>query len=315
MSGGELADIFLNLFDDFERESQGISGRFIGPAETFSALNPREEIFQLFPERLGFLDLDFFMRDLKSIFSENLRTLGLVIERDISIFLEDSDFALSLGREAGSGQVRDRTIFEFDADIRNVFKGCEHVNSNRIETLHLGLYETLHDINVVNHHVKHHAAILNARSKRTQTVDFEEADVSCDLFDAAETGIVAFNMAHLKGAIFFPGQLEEFVGFFEAQGEGFFNEGVDARAKKFPGNGSVGCRRSGNADGLRLSHEIPEIGCEGDFQGVRPFLFRSVQVADADQFRLIQRSQNPGVFLAHMPNPNHSNFNLMSHFR
>ena len=111
--------------------------------------------------------------------------------------------------------IRDSAILELHADVRNILKRGEHIHADGIKAGYLGLYAHKYDVQVMDHEIKHDAAVIDAAGEWPEAVDLKEANIFSDLFDTFETGIMTFDMTNLKGAMMLTGQGEEFICFFQ----------------------------------------------------------------------------------------------------
>jgi len=64
----------------------------------------------------------------------DLATLILVIEREISVFLKDSNLAHTLGADAAGGHICDATVFEVKSRVCDVFALAEHGHADCVDT-------------------------------------------------------------------------------------------------------------------------------------------------------------------------------------
>src|SRR4029450_2037508 len=102
-------------------------------------------------ERFAVFDLDPVTPNLFSDASINLAALILIIEREICVFLKDSNLAHPLGADAAGGHICDATVFKVESRVCNVFALAKHGNADRVDTPKRRADEMQNDFEIVNH--------------------------------------------------------------------------------------------------------------------------------------------------------------------
>src|ERR1051325_3843812 len=64
----------------------------------------------------------------------DLAALILIIEREICVFLKDSDLAHPFGADAAGGHIRNATIFKVKPRVSDIFAVAEHGYTDRVDT-------------------------------------------------------------------------------------------------------------------------------------------------------------------------------------
>src|SRR5215211_9359551 len=81
----------------------------------------------------------------------DLAALILIIEREIRVFLKDSDLAHPLGADAAGSHVCHATVFKVESRVCNVFALTKHGNADRVDTPNRRTDEMQNDFEIVNH--------------------------------------------------------------------------------------------------------------------------------------------------------------------
>src|SRR6478672_2985069 len=81
----------------------------------------------------------------------NFAALILIIERDIRVFLKNSNLAHPLGTDAAGGHVCHATVFKVESRVRNVFALAQHRHADCVDTPKRRADEIQDDFEIVNH--------------------------------------------------------------------------------------------------------------------------------------------------------------------
>src|SRR6266404_6859049 len=85
-----------------------------------------DEGSELTLERLAVFDLDLRARDFPVHAPIDFAALILVIEREISVFLKDTNLTHALGTDPARRDIRDATVFETQPRVGDVFAAAQH---------------------------------------------------------------------------------------------------------------------------------------------------------------------------------------------
>ena len=81
----------------------------------------------------------------------DLAALILIIEREIRVFLKDSNLAHPLGADAAGGHICDATVFKVESRVCYVFALAKHGYADRIDTPKRRTDEMQNNLEIVNH--------------------------------------------------------------------------------------------------------------------------------------------------------------------
>src|SRR5262249_32146223 len=77
--------------------------------------------------------------------------LVLIIEREIRVFLENSDLAHSLRADPAGGHIRHATVFETEPRVGDIFAGAKHGHTDRVNAAKRRAHKIQNDFQIVNH--------------------------------------------------------------------------------------------------------------------------------------------------------------------
>src|SRR5262249_25229031 len=135
------------------------------------------------------------------------RIFAAVVERDVLLGLEKTQFADTLGGDAAGGEVGDTSGFEFDANVGNVYFAGQDREADGANLFDRRVHEGQHDVEVVNHQVEDDVDVERARREHAEPVNFEKHGAGDDRKRGANCGIEALEMSDLHDAA---GALREF---------------------------------------------------------------------------------------------------------
>ena len=158
------------------------------------------------------------------------------------------------------------------------------------------------DVEVVDHKVEHDVDIETAWGKNTHAVDLEEERQACDLLHRLDDGVEAFEMADLENAAVLAGGRDQRVGGFEIEGDGLFDEQIDARFEKVESHGRMVRGGNGNDGGIHLTLELAVIAKSFAVMLLGNGLGSiHVLIDDSDEIRGGQAAEDSRVLLAEGP--------------
>ena len=102
-------------------------------------------------EGFAFLDGDGLAFDFFTIELHDDAVLFLVIQREVSVFLEDANFPEFIAADAAGGDVGYAAVFEAEADIGDVFTFAEDGDADGVHAEDGGADEVEDDFDIMNH--------------------------------------------------------------------------------------------------------------------------------------------------------------------
>ena len=109
--------VILDLFQNLKREGQGGASFFTGYDGAFLVADTVDEMRKFFLQRVAFCDVNFLVMDVAVGFRVDQGLLRHVVERDIGVVLENTDFSDDVVCHAAGGQVANRMIGEADTRV------------------------------------------------------------------------------------------------------------------------------------------------------------------------------------------------------
>ena len=243
--------------------------------------------------------------------AQEVAGLVFVIEREVGVFLEDTDFANAVLADPAGGEVGDAAGFEMEADVGDVLAAAEDRNSDRVHARDRRADEVQDDFDVVDHQVQYDPDVGAAVRVWREAGNLEEARVFQLGFERVKDRVEAFDMADLEDAAFRGGELRELTRVGGRVGDRLFDEEVLAlREEGFADLVMGGCRGA-DRGGIDQRGEFLE---RGRGFGV---VFRShgmgglaVGVEDRSKRRPVDLAVNPRVVDAHMADSDHACFDV-----
>ncbi len=167
----------------------------------------------------------------------------------------------------------------------------------------------VHNINVVNHQVQHHADIDAPKCHRADAMHFHEPGFKTMPVQGPHDGIKAFRMPDLQHAPAVTGQIDDGPRFQQTGRQRFFNQQVRPSPEKFLGQGAMLYGRRGDAGGLGRDARGEQIRRGAEGRAMKLFARRGgprrVRVADAYQSAAGLLRINAGVVAAHAAGAGH----------
>ena len=143
-----------------------------------------------------------------------------------------------------------------------------------------------HDIEIMDHQIKHDVDIQTPRSESGQTMDFKKLRFGGHLNRCSDDGIEALHVTGLQDASMSRRGINEQAGFIQGGSNRLLHQEIDTVLQEFDSNARVIRCRYRKTNGIDLPEEVPVVGpCLGvvslsDFSGtVRK------DVDDPDEFR------------------------------
>src|ERR1700676_341496 len=122
-------DLLCNFHGQLERGGRLETGDLRLPA----GAGAFEKRGQLTFERLALFDFNFRSRNLPLHAPINFAALVFVIEREISIALENANLSHALGTNAARCDVRNATVFKAQSRVRDVFAPAQNRDADRVD--------------------------------------------------------------------------------------------------------------------------------------------------------------------------------------
>jgi hypothetical protein len=149
--------------------------------------------------------------------------------------------------------------------------------------------EPLHDVEIVNHQIKHDVDIQRARGELTDAMDLEIDGLANVRPQRNECRIETLEMAHLKNGIAFAGSTNHLIRFFERPRDRLFDENVNAGLEQSARDFTVHLGRHCEAGGIYLADQHAPISGPINFSFAAAFSANRagsffVQIADRDKF-------------------------------
>ena len=156
---------------------------------------------------------------------------------DVGVVAHDADLALGLhgdaaGGDVGHGRVAVGHAREFEARVADVLGLAKHAHGAGTNLDGLRTEEHEEDVDVVDHHVEHHAHVDAAEGHGADAVHLHEARHQAELADGHHHRVVAHHVAHLQHGAALGGSIGNGARLGGRGGERLLDQAVDARGKE-----------------------------------------------------------------------------------
>ena len=222
--------------------------------------------------------------------------LGLVVEGEVGVVLEDAEFAEFFGADAAGGDIGDAASFEADACVGDVIASGEDGDPDGVDAFDGAFDEVEDDFEVVDHEIEDDADVDGAVGEGGEPVGFDEDRAGETGFEETEDRVEAFDVADLEDEAAVASEVGEGLGLFGIIGDGFFDEDVFAEREEVAADVEVGDGGGGDGDGAGAGGEVVEggdgAGIEfgGDFCGAS-----GVGVEDGGEVDAWEGGEDAGV--------------------
>ena len=142
----------------------------------------------------------------------NFACLVFVVERQIRVFLEHSNFTHSLWTDPARSDVGDTTVLETNSRVGNIFAFAQHWHAHGVNALDGGAHEMQNDFQIVDHQIKHDPDIGAAVGIRGKAVRFDETRMRQSRFKRAQYRIESLDVSDLQNQSVPAGQFRELSG-------------------------------------------------------------------------------------------------------
>ena len=192
--------------------------------------------------------------------------LGLVVEGEVGVVLEDAEFAEFFGADAAGGDIGDAASFEADACVGDVFASGEDGDPDGVDAFDGAFDEVEDDFEVVDHEIEDDADVDGAVGEGGEPVGFDEDRAGETGFEETEDRVEAFDVADLEDEAAVASEVGEGLGLFGIIGDGFFDEDVFAEREEVAADVEVGNGGGGDGDGAGAGGEVVEGGDGAGFE-------------------------------------------------
>ena len=229
---------------------------------------------------------------------------GCKIDADGRFGGPDLHQAAGLGINAVGRQIGDAAVIKSHARLHRVFVCAQERNAEGIHAADLCIRQIENQIEVVNHHVMHHADI--GRTKGVGAQSF-----AADVFRPAAVlprhlcgRVEAFDVAYLQQRCMPLADSDDGLRIAEVGSQRFFHEDGNLVVEEFAGHRTMQRCRDDDARGVHLANQLAEVGGPVGSVGLGDGLCGGgVDISDGDQFHAIQPGQDAGVVFTQRPAP------------
>ncbi len=121
-----------------------------------------------------------------------------------------------------------------------------------------------HDVDVVNHHVQHHAHVDAAERHRADAGDFHEPRLDFEPGHRPDRRIEPLDMSHLHRYVLPLGRIDDLPGLGNVLGQGLFDQAGDLPLDALLGDAQMKLGWYGDGDGIDLSQQVFNTFGHGD---------------------------------------------------
>ncbi len=178
------------------------------------------------------------------------------IGRQVGIALEDSQSTFGLHTDPAAGDVRDTAIGEADPGVGDVDIVREYRAPHCVDTLHRRAYETVDEIDIVDHQIQHYAHIESTRLVGCDPVRLDELWLIHVFRESYDSRIEALEVSYLQHERFFCRQFDEFMGLVHRGCYRFLQQYVDAIIQQCARNLEMRRRRRGDRDRADIADQV-----------------------------------------------------------
>src|SRR5205085_11996855 len=94
--------------------------------------------------------------------------------REVDRGLKESDLTPAFATDPARRQVRDTTVRESKANVRDIDPAGQHRDANGFDRLDVSFHQRQHHVQVVNHQIEYDVDVQAAIGKRSEPVDLDE---------------------------------------------------------------------------------------------------------------------------------------------
>ena len=129
--------------------------------------------------------------------SENQAFFLGVIHRHPGIGRRDAQASFHLHRHTRSVEPRHTTVFKGDPGIAHIFGRPNHTHAGSDDILHRRFHQSQNNVDVVDHHVQHHAHIDGTERQRANANGLNKAGGKVQFRHSADGRVETFGVADL----------------------------------------------------------------------------------------------------------------------
>ena len=229
-----------------------------------------------------------------------------VVDAHVGVGGEEPHLALGLEGQPRGGEIGHRAVGVLDAGVGDVFKITHDSDAHGAHFLDRGADEALHDVDVVDHHVEHHAHVDGAKRHGADAVDFNELGGQGEFLERDERRVETLGVADLHDAALAGGKFDDGPAVLDVGGQGLFNQQIDTFAQKQLGDGAVMHRGRGDGGGANMEARGQKLGDRGKGPAVvlrgDPLGGGAVGVDHRGELKARHAGVIAGVMLAHAAN-------------
>lgn len=246
--------------------------------------------------------------------AEKIAALVLVIEGEVSVFLEDADFADAVLADPAGGDIGDAAVGKAEADIRDIFATAEHRDADRVDAFDGRLDKVEDDLDVVDHEVEHHTNVGAAVWVGGKAGDLEKSRVLEARFQGGESRVEALDVADLEDAATGGGKLRHFAGLFGRFRDGFFHEEVLAGGQQGHRDAVMSHRGRANRGSIDKAGKFLQ-GCGGPDTkfGGHGFAGFAVAVKNSRERSILEFRVDPGMVGSHVAHADNTSTKFVIH--
>src|SRR5215469_2492381 len=186
--------------------------------------------------------------------------LLLQVQRQVRVVLEDAQLALGLHADARGRRVGHAAVGETDAGVGDIDFVRKHRGPDRIDRGYRRRDDGLHDVDVVDHEIKHHVHIRAALTVRRQPVTFDEARGLQVGLGGEDRGVEALEVPDLQDPPRALRDADEFLRLRRRLGDRLLDQYVGARPQEVAGNRKVRRGRRDHAHRVDLAEQLAVVG-------------------------------------------------------
>src|SRR5712692_1227373 len=236
----------------------------------------------------------------------NRSVIRRVVDGDVIARLKETHLANPLSTHPRGGDVRYRAGREFQSRIGGIDALSQDRNTHRVQRSYLDLLanQPLHDVQIVNHQIKHDVDVQASRRELAYAMNLKIDGIVHMWPQSDKRGIEAFGVTDLQHRAAFLPRSDHAIRFFQRARDWFLNQHVNAGFEQAASDLTMRFGRHRQTHGVDFTNQRAPVG--GHTRGIlvgNPASLCLIKIADArklpEPFRR-QRGMSTRVLAAEM---------------
>jgi hypothetical protein len=191
--------------------------------------------------------------------------------------------------------------------VSHIFVSAQDRDTHGFDRADRRPHERQYQIEVVNHQIQDRANVLRAAGEESEPMAGDEFGAQWPCEQVLESWVESFDVADLEECALACSKRYEVLRFGRRCRQRFFHKNRDALVEKVGRDPVVMDGRCGDDGGIDVRQQGVAVNvcagaaAQGDGRGLL-----CIDIRNADQFHVFEARENPRVFLAQVPDPDHT---------